>query len=1107
MNNTPINSNKRNRAVQLYAILSLLSVGILVHSIAKGDFVAQISKVRSLAQLAGSTSSLFNGGVYSTGTASGVTNPDITPLPFSLDAAYNTDTSITPQVVSGDVVSTQVKGIVTLRAKIVSDNVVFVINSPQDTSIPTKVITIADGIHRSTVTGMWEYNLDTTTLKNTYFYLKAAYYSPNRVWLYTGNTSFMVSNVVAGTTPAPSSTPPVVETLAPFDPAATYPTNTALYPKIISGAFSSTASGATSYYQVKGKTLFHIDTGSVSAMFVISSRDNSASKLILGADKCAHLLSSGTAWECEFDTTTLADASYVIKAIYASTSNSWINSNNLIFYVKNTIPDFSPTAAYAKNTSIIPKIYKEDLALKTKVELYTSISGNVLLSVDNIPSEKAILLLGTESGWLSNGIFSDKNGINRELNTNRWVFNLNTTAFPDGYYRLGAAYFDRALNDWALTGVKTGFIISNKVTTVVPPVLVTTVVHEESPVLTQAEVQAQIDKTTNLIKPTEYQAINQVTTTKTDAPTVTKPTTVVEVFKPVLRLVVNDRQITDLKHTFDSEETEIRATTLPAKSVQFFAYAVDGAFKPVLKELGQGVKDDILSREGKEVWTYITDMREYPTGNFRLFARVRGLDGNVVETQSIPIVVQHLFQMGTVPTASTDTTPVLTKEARQSILERVTDPSGCQNRQECEVFCSNNNSSQGKCLSFARSNDSQVSSSSAIEIKKNRVDADIKITALFPDLQKRIDDIRSDNQAEQGVSTTPTEVGTSTQMSSTSLASLSNSTTLARSSVMDIIPKSVIEDIVSIKDKIDINLPEEVKTATDLHQYCGVVEHEGDCIKAIDKIAPELKANVEKQAEVVRQDETKTLQLLGQRSGARSFLDSDGDGITDFDEVNFYHTDPSKRDTNGDGYTDGYSILGQINPLVLGASTSTSESKIVLSRGLSVENPKITGSTQEKQFSVTSVAPIEFKDNKEGKKEVSKVLFKGVALPNSFVKIFLFSDPIVVTVRTDDNGNWFYELDKTLPDGAHTAYVAMADGGGRILAKSAPLPFVKEASAITVNSAQAGPIDTGATIMGLSPITLIALFVGILGLALSIVGVVIGLKFHDQNKPDINITA
>jgi len=42
--------------------------------------------------------------------------------------------------------------------------------------------------------------------------------------------------------------------------------------------------------------------------------------------------------------------------------------------------------------------------------------------------------------------------------------------------------------------------------------------------------------------------------------------------------------------------------------------------------------------------------------------------------------------------------------------------------------------------------------------------------------------------------------------------------------------------------------------------------------------------------------------------------DSDGDGLSDFDELNKYFTDPNKADTDGDSYTDSAEIGGGYNP-------------------------------------------------------------------------------------------------------------------------------------------------------------------------------------------------
>jgi hypothetical protein len=46
-------------------------------------------------------------------------------------------------------------------------------------------------------------------------------------------------------------------------------------------------------------------------------------------------------------------------------------------------------------------------------------------------------------------------------------------------------------------------------------------------------------------------------------------------------------------------------------------------------------------------------------------------------------------------------------------------------------------------------------------------------------------------------------------------------------------------------------------------------------------------------------------------------IDSDSDGLTDYDEINIYHTDPNNSDTDSDGYNDGDEIKNGYSPLDL----------------------------------------------------------------------------------------------------------------------------------------------------------------------------------------------
>jgi hypothetical protein len=58
-----------------------------------------------------------------------------------------------------------------------------------------------------------------------------------------------------------------------------------------------------------------------------------------------------------------------------------------------------------------------------------------------------------------------------------------------------------------------------------------------------------------------------------------------------------------------------------------------------------------------------------------------------------------------------------------------------------------------------------------------------------------------------------------------------------------------------------------------------------------------------------------------------------------------------------------------------------------------------------------------------------QVIFKGKGLPNSTVTIYIYSDPIVVTTKTDENGEWVYELNYPLEGEKHTAYATVKSSG------------------------------------------------------------------------------
>lgn len=179
------------------------------------------------------------------------------------------------------------------------------------------------------------------------------------------------------------------------------------------------------------------------------------------------------------------------------------------------------------------------------------------------------------------------------------------------------------------------------------------------------------------------------------------------------------------------------------------------------------------------------------------------------------------------------------------------------------------------------------------------------------------------------------------------------------------------------------------------------------------------------------EDQSKALMEQG---GDLLFKDSNNDGISDYESKAVYNIDPIKPSPvtvyEGKTLTAGDKVAMGFDP---------SERELV----------KIVPEQPAEAFApVTLVHKVEeIKLNEE-----KKVELKGKALPNSYVTIFIYSTPIIVTVKVDQDGEWQYVLDKELESGEHVVYTATVNNTGKILAKSNPYSFTKTAEAASLNS-------------------------------------------------------
>ncbi len=154
--------------------------------------------------------------------------------------------------------------------------------------------------------------------------------------------------------------------------------------------------------------------------------------------------------------------------------------------------------------------------------------------------------------------------------------------------------------------------------------------------------------------------------------------------------------------------------------------------------------------------------------------------------------------------------------------------------------------------------------------------------------------------------------------------------------------------------------------------------------------------------------------------------DTDGDGLADGREIEL-GTSLLNPDTDGDGLLDGDEVANGRDPLV--------PDEIVIDPNIDVS---ATTPVKSDLYTVDKVAAVKL----PGSGDVAIVL-SGRGLPLSYVKLFIYSQPVIVAVKTDEYGQWTYTLDKPLDDGQHTVYATLVNSQGRIAARSEVYIFKK----------------------------------------------------------------
>ncbi len=257
-----------------------------------------------------------------------------------------------------------------------------------------------------------------------------------------------------------------------------------------------------------------------------------------------------------------------------------------------------------------------------------------------------------------------------------------------------------------------------------------------------------------------------------------------------------------------------------------------------------------------------------------------------------------------------------------------------------------------------------------------------------------------------------------------------------------------------------------------------------------DDIDRQLSAQFEELKSRIESFET----LRKERTQDESAQDTDNDGVSNFDEVNIYGTNPNSADTDSDGFNDGIEIIRGYNPL-----SAESESIITY------EFPKdIIAPIREDILTVEAVTPIIELDDSIGLPPVQAEI-RGKALPNSFVTLYIYSTPTIVTVKTDADGSFVYTFEKELEDGEHQVYVAVTDNTGTILAQSNPFTFIKQAQAFTPVDASEEEIVTSETITEVVADSSYNMVAGMGILALGVILLMLGISIR-TSEPKVVVT-
>jgi len=201
--------------------------------------------------------------------------------------------------------------------------------------------------------------------------------------------------------------------------------------------------------------------------------------------------------------------------------------------------------------------------------------------------------------------------------------------------------------------------------------------------------------------------------------------------------------------------------------------------------------------------------------------------------------------------------------------------------------------------------------------------------------------------------------------------------------------------------------------------------------------------------QVLKDKIRETEEQIRQETNHLTSRDSDQDGISDFDEVANFGTNPLLADTDIDGVIDTVEISRGSDPLVADA------------KKVPHLNRNIEEVTFDEVVEINFVGP-QVTAMQDAASDEFYIRVEGRSVPGSHVYLLSYSTGVVGVVRTGSSGMFSYTIERDFAVGQHELAAVLVDTEGVIVASSKPHRFARTTNSF-IAAAAMGATETQGT--------------------------------------------